>query len=136
MRWFISPAVLILLLLVRLTPAGGNSEGARSLEIMEAAICRQVSALQCLHPGVVFMRDVRQLFCFTKVRSEEESTVIFHVWYYMDAEMGRVELPIRSPNWRTYSSKVIGSDQTGPWRVEIFGPSGERLETLDFEIVS
>jgi len=48
--------------------------------------------------------------------------------------MARIELPVRSINWRTWSSKRIPADWSGSWRVEIQDQYGEVLTTLPFAV--
>ena len=46
--------------------------------------------------------------------------------------MSRVELPVKSTNWRTWSSKKLLEDWPGAWRVEIQDAQGNLLEKLSF----
>jgi hypothetical protein len=62
-----------------------------------------------------------------------ESSVT-HVWYYENEEMARVELPVRSPNWRTWSSKSILPAWSGQWKVDILDPNDEVLVSESFTI--
>ena len=42
--------------------------------------------------------------------------------------MSLVELPVKSPNWRTWSVKELLEDSPGAWRVEIQDADGNPLE--------
>jgi hypothetical protein len=77
---------------------------------------------------------VYTLSCFTRITSTQSPTKISHVWYFGETEKARVKLPVKSSNWRTYSSKRIQSHEIGDWYVEVLGPQGELLQTLRFEI--
>ena len=49
--------------------------------------------------------DYGKLYCFTRIVGAAADTEVTHVWFFQDDEMARVTLPIRSGDWRTYSSK-------------------------------
>jgi hypothetical protein len=56
------------------------------------------------------------------------------VWVYEGEILAEVVLAVRSPNWRTYSSKIIQPHQTGDWEVIIQDCNGKELKRLDFSI--
>jgi len=58
-----------------------------------------------------------------------------HVWYFGDIERARVNLAIKAYSWRTYSSKIIQKHEMGNWHVDVLGPEGELLKTLQFKII-
>jgi hypothetical protein len=64
----------------------------------------------------------------------ETETEIQHKWYYQNQLVATVALAVRSDNWRTYSSKQIGSQATGEWMVEICTASGEPLKKIIFVV--
>ena len=41
--------------------------------------------------------------------------------------MGIVNLPIKSPNYRTYSAKTIPEGMTGEWRVAVVDSKNEEI---------
>ncbi|RMH43608.1 MAG: DUF2914 domain-containing protein, partial [Gammaproteobacteria bacterium] len=57
-----------------------------------------------------------------------------HVWYWQDREMARVDLPVRSSNWRTWSSKRILPEWTGPWRVVVEDAAGKVVAEKVFRV--
>lgn len=81
-----------------------------------------------------FSSNVGQLYCFTHFTGSEDTTSVSHIWYHKDKEMAKVELNVRSKNWRTWSSKRIVSDWTGKWRVEVVAANGDLLGAKDFHI--
>ena len=65
-----------------------------------------------------------------------DDTWITHVWYCEDQELARVRLPVRSSNWRTWSSKQILPQWKGAWRVEVLVENGEAILIVPFSIFS
>ncbi|MFQ6071026.1 MAG: DUF2914 domain-containing protein, partial [Candidatus Aminicenantales bacterium] len=65
----------------------------------------------------------------------QEPVEITHIWYWKETERARVTLPVESPNWRTWSSKIIQEHEVGEWHVDIIGPEGNVLKTVTFEIL-
>lgn len=123
--WFITLCLLI--------PAAGAQE-ANKVQIVAAAICKDVVDREAVDVGTQFSNSVSRLYCFTKAVTTEIPTEIIHVWRYGDVERARVSLAVKAATWRTYSSKAIQSHEIGPWRVDILDASGNLLETVNFEI--
>lgn len=73
-----------------------------------------------------------KLYCFTRIVGAETNTQVTHVWYYQDDELARVELPIGSADWRTYSSKRFLPQWAGAWRVVILAEDGSELASIPF----
>ena len=106
----------------------------KSVHVKEKNICQYVVDLQPVGAGSSFSTSVGKLYCFTKISVSSIPSQITHVWYLRDTERARVNLPIKSYTWRTYSSKTIRTDDIGNWRVDVFGPEGKVLSTLHFKI--
>jgi len=81
-----------------------------------------------------FPATIGNLICFTKVVGSKTETSITHTWYYQDKKMAEVVLPVRSPYWRTWSSKKIMPQWKGPWRVDVTSQEGVLLKTITFTI--
>jgi hypothetical protein len=79
-----------------------------------------------------FPADYGKLYCFTRVVGADEDTEVVHVWYYQDNEMARVTLPVRSNDWRTYSSKRFLPNWKGQWRVVVVDAQGSELAVIPF----
>ncbi len=105
------------------------------IKIARTAICRDVVDREPVEAGESFESSVGNLFCFTKVIGASIPTEITHAWYYGDTEVARVNLPVNSTSWRTYSSKIILANAVGDWHVDVLGPDGGVLETLGFKII-
>lgn len=74
------------------------------------------------------------VYLWTRVTGAEPGTVIRHVWFRGDDEVGNVELTINGSPWRTWSRKTITAEWTGDWRVEVQDASGNVLETVSFTV--
>jgi len=125
MVWFVSLCLLI--------PAAGAQE-ANKVQVVAAAICKDVVEREAVDVGTQFSNSVSRLYCFTKAVSTKIPTEIVHVWSYGDVERARVSLAVKAGTWRTYSSKAIQSHEIGSWRVDVQDTSGNLLETINFEI--
>ncbi|RME32350.1 MAG: DUF2914 domain-containing protein, partial [Deltaproteobacteria bacterium] len=80
---------------------------AWALEVEELSLARGIEQRQPVDTLEVVPADVGRLYCFSRVTGARDDTRIAHVWYWQDREMARVDLPVRSSNWRTWSSKRI-----------------------------
>jgi hypothetical protein len=128
-----SGVIVWLVSLCLMIPAAWAQE-ANKVQIVAAAICKDVVEREAVDIGTQFPNSVSRLYCFTKVVSAETPTEIVHVWRYGDVERARVTLAVRAATWRTYSSKAIQPHEIGPWRVDVLDTSGNLLETINFEI--
>lgn len=79
-----------------------------------------------------FPADYGKLYCFTRIVGADQETQVTHVWYYQEDEMARVVLPVRSSDWRTYSSKRFLPQWVGQWRVKILDADENELATIAF----
>lgn len=111
-----------------------QAQATGSLAVESYAICRDVVAREPIDAGTSFPASVGKLYCFTKIANVKGPGRITHVWYYGETERARVALAVDSPNWRTYSSKIIQAHEIGGWSVDVLGPEGERLLYIPFEI--
>ncbi|MDX2479548.1 MAG: DUF2914 domain-containing protein [Desulfuromusa sp.] len=79
-----------------------------------------------------YRADFGKLYCFTQIVGAQEDTVVTHVWYYQDSELARVTLPVRSSNWRTYSSKRFLPQWAGKWVVVVLDEEQNEIATIPF----
>lgn len=128
-----SSVVIWLMSLSFLIPAAGAQQTDK-LDVEAAAICERVDNREAVNVGTRFTNSTPRLYCFTKIVGAESPTEVVHVWSYGDVERARVSLAVTASNWRTYSSKAIQAHEIGAWRVEVLDPSGNLLETINFEI--
>ena len=129
--------VLVLLMLITLSLSQAVTvwaQGTSSLEVAAAAVCRDVVDRQPVDVGNSFEASVGKLYCFTKITGAQDPIAISHVWYFGGTKVATVNLSVKSFSWRTYSSKVIHPQYIGAWHVDVLGPDGEVLRTLQFRI--
>lgn len=81
-----------------------------------------------------FTADVGTVFCFTQITDAPDTSQISHVWYYKDEEKARIDLDVKAGDWRTWSSKSILNNWSGPWRVIIEDDNGNVLAAKTFTI--
>ncbi|OQY05192.1 MAG: hypothetical protein B6I22_07935 [Desulfobacteraceae bacterium 4572_123] len=129
MSWFL----LLSLVLFLISNAVAQETG--SIKVESAAVCENIVDREAADTGTSFSVTVGKLFFFTKIIGAENPTEITHVWYFGDTERARVALPVKATAWRTYSSKVLQAHEIGVWHVDVIGPAGEVLKTVQFEVV-
>ena len=126
--------VLMLVLTCFCIPSHAMAQATSDLTIEVGVICKQVEDRVPVDADTSFAVSVEQLSCFTKITGTEEETTISHVWYWGETERARIELPVRSISWRTYTTKRIQEHEVGAWRVDILDAEGKILKTIRFSI--
>jgi hypothetical protein len=130
--YLLIPTITLLIACLFVTQAI-EAQQPEGLEVIRAAICRDVVGREPVDAGTHFEPSVGKLYCFTQITGAQGPTEIFHVWYFAETERARVPLSVNAGSWRTYSSKIIQSHEIGDWRVDVLDPEGKVLETLVFE---
>ena len=120
--------LLLTILLIAVVPGVGFA-----IEVADSAMCLDVQDRQPVSPGESFSADVGKVWCWSKIKDGQDTT-IRHIYYYEGEEKAVVRLAIRSPLFRTYSSKRILSIWTGSWRVDIVDADGNVMESVAFTI--
>lgn len=110
------------------------SQESEHLEVTKGAVCLDVVDLECTGADTNFPASVGKLYCITKIIGAKGASKVTHVWYYGHTERARIALDIRSASWRTYSSKIIQTHETGDWHIDVLGPEDEFLKVIQFEI--
>jgi hypothetical protein len=123
---------VIVLTLLFVTLVGVAAAGELDVETM--AFCTSVEDRTPVGESAAFDNDVGLVYCFTKIVGAEEPTKVFHVWYHGDVEMAKVELPVNSVAWRTWSTKQILAPWTGAWRVDVQTADGTVLRSAEFAV--
>ena len=82
----------------------------------------------------IYPADYGKLYCFTRIVGAAADTEVTHVWFFQDDEMARVTLPIRSGDWRTYSSKRFLPQWAGDWRVVVLDAGQNEIAVLPFRL--
>jgi len=105
---------------------------AASLKVVVGQITTAIEQQMPVDKIDSFPADYGKLFCFTRITGAKTETHVTHVWYYQDNEMARVVLPVKSSDWRTYSSKRFLPQWAGQWRVKILDENDNELATIPF----
>lgn len=129
-------AALTLFLLLLLTLPQTAFPQAPDVLDVEAVVCRDVVDRNPVDANSSFPGSIGKLYCFSKIIGAKTPTRVSHVWYYGNTERFRISLPVNSAAWRTYSLKNIQPHETGAWRVEILDALENKLEVINFQILS
>ncbi|NOX19730.1 MAG: DUF2914 domain-containing protein [Nitrospirae bacterium] len=105
-----------------------------AVEVKDAVLAKGVVDLKPVEPSDRFDADIGRVYCFTRIVGAKGVIRIKHLWFYKDRFMAEVVLPVKSPDWRTYSSKRILPSWKGPWRVDVTTEDGLLLKSLHFSI--
>jgi len=89
--------------------------------------CTDVVEREPSGAGIEFPVDVGKLFFWSNVLNDGEETSVTHVWYLNGEEKARVELPVKYPRNRIWSSKIIPAEWAGEWKVEVVTADGDVL---------
>ena len=125
---------LIIVILGYFLPSSIFGQQSGNLNVTTAVISKNIVDRQPMEPGSRFSVSDERLYCYSKITNIENSTQIFHVWYFGDTERARVALNISPPSWRTYSSKRIQAHETGNWHVKILDAAENLLDKIEFSV--
>jgi hypothetical protein len=107
--------------------ASAMPETELPLSVERMTFCTGVEEREPVEEGSEFTAEIGKLYFWSNVLNEGEETTVEHVWYLNGEEKARVELPIRYPRNRVWSSKIIPPDWDGQWVVEIVAAGGIKL---------
>ncbi len=102
-------------------------EAESPLSIESMTFCTGVVEREPVEGGLEFSTDVGKLCFWSNILNEGEETTAEHVWYLNGEEKARVQLPIKYPRNRVWSSKIIPAEWDGQWVVEIVAAAGVKL---------
>lgn len=105
-----------------------------ALEVHPAVITTAVIDREPVDSVEVYPIQDGLLYCYTRILGASEPTAVTHAWYRGDQLMSRVELPVKSPDWRTWSAKRMLADWEGDWRVDILNADGRVLTSTRFQL--
>ena len=130
-----TPIMNRICLLVALLPlAFALSVSAAEIQVEQGVITTGIMDRNPVDVQESYPSAVGRLLCFTRITGADGDTVIYHVWYRGGKEMSRVELPVRSVDWRTWSSKTILPEWKGEWKVDVLDAQGKTLKTIHFSL--
>jgi hypothetical protein len=104
--------------------------------VVESKFCTGVEERMPVGEAETFPADVDNVYMWCRVTGCQDTTAVTQVWSYEGEEMARVDLPVRSPNWRTWVSKTILPEWTGDWEVKVFDTEGNVLKAGTFTITA
>jgi len=110
------------------------AQDTQQLKVENMEICSAVEDRQPTGADTTFSATLEELYCFTKLVGAEGETSVSHVWYMGDEEKAKVDLSVKSENWRTWSSKKIIPEWAGSWRVDVVSADGEILASKEFTV--
>lgn len=111
---------------------GGFATVARALEVVEAAISTGVVDHLPIDFVEAYTVKAGKLYCFTRVLGSAGRDKVIHIWRREGQEMARIELPLRSDDFRTWSVKSIQPTWSGKWQVDVVDNAGTVLVSLPF----
>ena len=123
-----------LLLLIIVVGLGVSFVQAADLRVADDAITSAIENQMPVDQIKSYPADYGKLYCFTRIVGAQEDTEVTHVWYYQDDELARVTLPIRSSDWRTYSSKRFLPQWVGEWKVVVLDEDQNEIATIPFRL--
>jgi len=107
---------------------------AQSLTLETIQFGTDVENRELVGTDITFSSDIGTVYCFTHITGAQDSTEIAHVWYYQNEEQARVNLQVRSSDWRTWSSKRILPSWVGDWDVRVEDAEGNVIGSSSFVI--
>ena len=132
---FRRPLVLYLMIMILAgVPCFSQQEAAGPFSEVETSICASIEDRQPMRVAASFAPDCGQVYFWTKCVGAADSTFVTHVWVHEGETRATVELPVKSSNWRTWSSKKILPSWTGNWEVRILDAAGNILKAETFTI--
>lgn len=112
-------------------PAAGAE--VSPLKAPEVAVCEAVVDRTCRGAAKTFSSDVEWLTFLTRVDGATGDAFVTHVWRFEGNEVRKVNLPVRTSSYRTWSSKRV-QGTPGKWSCEVFDPLGRSLGVVDFVV--
>jgi hypothetical protein len=107
---------------------------AADLRVADGAITTAIENQMPVDKIENYRADFGKLYCFTRIVGAQGDTEVTHIWYYQDNELARVTLPVKSADWRTYSSKRFLPQWAGQWKVVVLDGDGNEIATIPFRL--
>jgi len=106
--------------------------GEPALMVSEMAFCAGVSSMTPVAVADTFPSDIFSVYCFTRIVGAGEATAVVHRWQHGDSTFAGIELPVKSPLWRTWSSKRMHPGLRGKWTVDVTDLDGTVIRSGTF----
>ncbi|RMD47707.1 MAG: DUF2914 domain-containing protein [Aquificota bacterium] len=104
------------------------------IEVLDMKVAEKIINREPVDVSDTFPKDIKKVYCWTKIRAFKVPTFILHEWYYKDRKIASVKLKITYPVFRTWSSKRIIESWTGKWRVVVKDENGSIIADKEFYI--
>ena len=101
---------------------------------VEVQVCSAILERLPVDTVDIFPEGTEQLFAWCHVIGAIDSISIWIDWYHGDELKAEVELPIKSSNWRTWSSKRLLAGWTGEWEVRVLDAERNVLRSVSFYV--
>ncbi len=124
--------IFALIISLTLVPVFSTGALAQEITVSQAVVCQQIVDRMPVGSSDVIPVGTERVYCFTRIEGAVGETEITHNWYYKGALKASVVLPVRTSEWRTWSSKTMLPEWTGEWMVEVLSKDGTPLESLIF----
>ena len=121
-----------LIISLTLVPLFFTGALAQEITVSQAVVCQKIVDRMPVGSGDVIPAGTERVYCFTRIDGAQGETEITHNWYHKGALKASVVLPVRTSEWRTWSSKTLLPEWTGEWMVEVLSKDGTPLESLIF----
>jgi hypothetical protein len=108
------------------------AQEATGMKVEEMVFCTGIENRAPVGATTQFLHPIGSIYCYTKITGAADTTVVQHVWYFGEKEMARVDLPVRSSSWRTWSSKKMMTEWADLWHVDVIAEDGTVLESKEF----
>jgi hypothetical protein len=105
-----------------------------SLKVSESAVCTAISDRQPEGTAVEFSKDVPKIYYWTKIEGASGEESVKHVWYAGENVIGEVTLNVKTPSYRTWSSKTVYPGLEGDLSVAVVDDAGNVLKKDSFKI--
>ncbi|MDH4157013.1 MAG: DUF2914 domain-containing protein [candidate division Zixibacteria bacterium] len=116
------------------TPAPEEQQPPAQALTVEAVVCSGVEERMPIDTLTEFNVDAGQVFVWMRITGAADSTSVTVRWSHGETVMAEVELPVKSPSWRTWSSKNVLPSWAGNWDVKILDSEGDILKALSFNV--
>ena len=123
-----------LLLLMIAAAVSVSFAHAADLKVVDGTITSAIVNQMPVDKIESYRADFGKLYCFTRIVGAQGDTEITHVWYFQENELARVTLPVRSSDWRTYSSKRFLPQWAGEWSVVVLDGEQNEIATIPFRL--
>jgi hypothetical protein len=111
-----------------------NEASESSLTVAESAVCIGISDRQPDGTATEFSKDVPKIYYWTKIDGARGEEAVKHVWYHGDTVIGEVSLNVKTPSYRTWSSKTVYPGLEGEMSVAVVDAAGNVLKKDEFAI--